>query len=194
MSTEMHREFPEIIETERLLLRSPRAGDGAELNAAIRESFEQLHAWMEWADHMPTVEESEENCRTAYEKFLARTDFPLQARLKSSGELVLRMGLHPLDWKVPSFEIGYWRRKGFDGQGYVTEAVRAVTRLAFETLGANRVQICCDSRNIRSRNVAERAGYRLEAELRNAEIALQGGLRNTLIFALIPADYAALCK
>ncbi|QSO52916.1 hypothetical protein JZ785_03040 [Alicyclobacillus curvatus] len=35
-------DFPEEFDTERLVIRSPRWGDGAELNAAIRESIEEL--------------------------------------------------------------------------------------------------------------------------------------------------------
>ena len=35
-------------------------------------------------------------------------------------------GLHRIDWTLRSFEIGYWRRKGFGGHGYVTEAARGL--------------------------------------------------------------------
>ncbi len=42
-------EFPEEFETERLMIRSPFWGDGAELNAAIQESIKELRPWMPWA-------------------------------------------------------------------------------------------------------------------------------------------------
>jgi RimJ/RimL family protein N-acetyltransferase len=88
-----------------------------------------------------------------------------------------------MDWSVPRFEIGYWVRRCFVGQGYITEAVRGVTRFAFETLGARRVEIRCDARNERSRRVAERSGFELEATLRNHAVAVDGELRDTLIYA-----------
>jgi RimJ/RimL family protein N-acetyltransferase len=94
--------------------------------------------------------------------------------------------LQGIDWEVPKFEIGYWCRTRFTGHGYTTEAVRGITAFAFEALGARRVEIRCDSRNLPSARVAERAGFRLEGELRNNEIATDRGLRDTLIYAMVP--------
>ena len=87
--------------------------------------------------------------------------------LKGTGTLVGSSGLHRIDWEVPKFEIGYWCRTGFTGRGYVTEAVRGISAFAFDVLGARRVEIRCDSRNLPSARGAERAGFRLEGELRN---------------------------
>lgn len=182
--------FPEVIETERLLLTPSRPGEGAEVNAAIRETYEDLHLWMDWADHLPQVEETEEFCRAAHSRFLEGSDFSLRARLKETGTLAVVIGLHPRDGRVPKFEIGYWCRADFQGKGYVTEAVQAVARTAFEALGANRVEIRCDTRNLRSRRVAERVGFRLEVELRNDLRAPGGRLRDTCIYALTSPPHA----
>jgi RimJ/RimL family protein N-acetyltransferase len=192
MSPPILREIPDSFETERLLIRSPRPGDGAELNAAVLETFDSLHAWMPWAKERPTAEESEVHVREGWTKFLARSDFFLLLLLKGTATIVGCSGLHPKHWGIPSFEIGYWCRARFEGQGYITEAVRAITAVAFEAFGARRVLIRCDARNERSRRVAERCGYRLEGELRNDDLGVDGGLRNTLLFAMIPEEFRAL--
>jgi len=181
--------FPALIETARLLIRPPRPGDGADVNAAIAETFDNLHRWIAWARCLPSVEESEERCRQAYAAFLAGEDIPLYVYRKDDGTFVAASGLHPRGRDVPKFEIGYWCRTSAQGHGYVTEAVRAITRVGFETMGANRVEIRCDPRNVPSRRVAERAGYRLEGELRNEQRAPDGGLRNTLVFARLPHEF-----
>jgi len=181
-------DFPEEFETERLTIRAPRAGDGAEMNAAIHESFEDLHRWMEWAQTMPTVEESEANCRQARLDFLARKELRMHLYLKGTSTLVGSSGLHHIDWNVPKFEIGYWMRKRFERQGYVTEAVNGITHFAFEVLHANRVEITCDGKNARSRRVAERAGFELEGVLRNEARDPGGELRDTLVFAKIRGE------
>lgn len=183
------RELPDSIETERLLIRSPRPGDGAEVNAAIRESLDSLQKWMSWALRVPSVQESEERCRRVREAFLKRTDLPFHLYLKGTDTFVGASGLHPQDWEVPKFHIGYWCRKSFEGQGYITEAVLGITRFGFEVLDAQRIEICCDPNNIRSRRVAERAGYCLEAELRNARRTTDGKLGNTLVFAMLPEEW-----
>jgi RimJ/RimL family protein N-acetyltransferase len=98
-------------------------------------------------------------------------------------------GLHRIDWSVPRFEIGYWVRTPFAGQGYISEAVRGITTFAFDTLGARRVEIHCDDRNTRSATVASRTGFALEGVLRNQRRNhLSGELRNTMIFAQVRDD------
>lgn len=181
--------FPPIIETARLVIHAPSVADAPAVNAAIRESFDDLHRWMKWAAEIPSLEETQAYSKKAEESFLAGDDFAVRAFLKSTGEFVLASGLHPRDWEVPKFEIGYWCRASQQGCGYVSETVRALTRVGFEQMGANRIEIRCDARNVRSRRVAERAGYKLEAELRHEQVGPDGALRNTLIYVLFPDEY-----
>jgi RimJ/RimL family protein N-acetyltransferase len=181
----MLRDFPESFETERLLIRSPLPGDGPEMHAAVDESLDDLLPWMDWPKQHETVEDSEEQIRLNRVRFLERTDLLLLLFLKGTSTLVGSSGLHRMDWSVPRFEIGYWCRTRFTGNGYVTEAVRAISTFAFEHLGARRVEIRCDALNRRSARVAERAGYSLESELRNVEVGADGELRNILVFSMI---------
>lgn len=165
-------EFPEQFETERLIIRAPQWGDGAAVNEAIRESINELRQWMPWALTTPTVEETEANIRRARLQFLERTDMRLHLYDKESGELLGCSGLHRINWKIRSFEIGYWLRTSQTGRGWMTEAVHGITRFASRQLQANRIEIRCDSRNERSRRVAERCGFTLEGILRREDAAV----------------------
>ena len=69
--------------------------------------------------------------------------------------------------------------------------MRGIGAFAFEHLGARRVEIRCDSLNRRSVRLAERAGYRLEGELRNAEVGADLEPRNVLVFSKIPEEHEA---
>lgn len=179
-------DFPNSFETRHLTIRSPLPGDGPELNAAIIESWDSLKRWMPWAKERPSVEESEANVRSAYLRFLAREDLRLSLYLVGTDTLIGSSGLHRIDWDVPRFEIGYWVRERYARQGYVTEAVEGITRFAFETLGAKRVEIRCDALNVRSMAIPKRLGYTLEGTLRNhARDHVTGDLRDTLVFAKI---------
>ncbi len=191
MRSPILRDFPDAFETERLWIRSPLPGDGAEVYAAVVESLEELKPWMPWARQELTVEVEEENMRRARTAFLERSDLMLLLFLKGTGTLVGGSGLHRINWEVPKFEIGYWIRTRFAGQGYMTEAVGGIMAFAFDSLGARRVEIRCDSLNRRSARVAERAGFYLEGELRNAEVGPGGEPRNTLVFSMIPEEYEA---
>ncbi len=178
-------DLPEVLETERLILRAPRAGDGPAVNAAILETWDELHAWMPWAAERPDVDETEGYMRRHHASFIARTSLPMLMLDRSSHAVVGSTGIPRLDWSVPRFEIGYWVRRRCVGQGLVSEAVQALTAFAFATLGAARVEIRCSARNRRSQRVAERCGYAFEGRLRNIGLDPGGVLRDDLVYARI---------
>ena len=178
-------DLPEAIETPRLYIRKPLPGDGPVVNASILETWEALHATMPWARERPTVEASEAVARQHHAAFITRKDLPMYVFLADRRTHVACTGLHRMDWDVPRFEIGYWVRSSFEGQGYVSETVRALSDFAFAKLGAKRVEIRCSHRNTRSQRVAERCGFTLEARLRNEAREPDGELRDTLIYAKI---------
>lgn len=69
--------------------------------------------------------------------------------------------------EIPLFEIGYWIETDFTRHGLATEMVHALTRFAFESFNAVRVQIMTQVGNEASRRVAEKCGFILEATLKN---------------------------
>jgi len=177
------KDFPDSFETERLLIRSVMPGDGKAVNAAILETIEDLQYWMLWANPIPGVDDTEEVVRKGRAKFLAREDLPMLLFLKGTDTLVGGSGLHRPDWNIPKLEIGYWCRKQFQGQGLISEAAQGLTDFGFRVLGARRIEIRCDEKNVKSKNVAERLGFRLEGCLVNEGLNVQGQLRNTLVYA-----------
>lgn len=185
-------DFPDSFETERLLLRCPRPGDGPEICRAVNETLDSLRPWMPWAQEPATPEISELTARRAGLRFIERSDLMLLLFLKGTDIMVGASGLHRIDWAVPRFEIGYWCRQRFQGLGYISEAVSGITEFAFDTLHAARVEIHMDSRNLASRRVAERVGYVLEGELRHHDRDARGELRDTLVFALTTDGYRRL--
>jgi RimJ/RimL family protein N-acetyltransferase len=184
-------DLPDAIETERLVLRSPMPGDGPALNEAILDTWDALHHWMPWARERPTVKQTEQTARQFRANFITRTDLPMIMFLRDGTTVVGSTGLHRMDWTVPRFEIGYWVKRTYEGQGYVSEAVRALARFALRTLAAERVEIHCSHRNVRSQKVAERCGFVLEGRLRNHGREPTGDLRDMMIYSLVPEDAAA---
>jgi len=178
------RDFPHSFETKRLVVRCPAPGDGAAVNAAIRETWDDLHEWMPWAMKRPTVPESEEFVRRAHAKFALREDLLLFIYEKDSGEFVGGTGLHRIDWRVPSFDIGYWCRARFQKRGFITESTAGVADFAERELRARRLVITCDAENVRSAAIPRRVGFVHEATLRrDRRHHLSGELRDTLVFA-----------
>ncbi len=177
-------DVPTPISTPRLTLRPPQSGDGKIINAAIRESFDQLARWMPWAAHKPNVDESEIFVRTAQARWILREELTLFIFDRQESKLLGATSFHHINWDLPSFEIGYWVRSTFAGQGIITESTNCLTRYAFEQLGAVRVEIKSDEQNKASRRVAEKLHFHLEGILlRNAVNPANKKLRNTVIYA-----------
>jgi RimJ/RimL family protein N-acetyltransferase len=181
-------DFPDHFETERLLIRAPRPGDGPVVNAAILESLDHLRPWMPWVHPAPTIADTEAHSRRMAARFILREDLALYLFRRSDGLFVGGSGMHRINWSLPSFEIGYWVRASLEGQGYITEAVVGITRFAFDSLQAQRIEIRCDVRNTRSAAVARRAGYTLDGCLRRDDWATDGTLRDTLVFSRLRGE------
>jgi RimJ/RimL family protein N-acetyltransferase len=174
---------------ERVLVRPYRVEDAEALREAIAESREHLRAWMPWAEHHQDISETRDWITTKIADWLLRKDLTVGIWEASEGGRYLGgTGLHPRDWDIPFFEIGYWLRKSAEGQGYMAEAVQLLVDFAIRSLRANRLEIQCDERNERSAAVARRLRFAQEALLRNDAKGTDGSLRNTLVFSLIPGD------
>jgi RimJ/RimL family protein N-acetyltransferase len=87
-----------------------------------------------------------------------------------------------------TLEVGYIFAPASGGQGYATEAVRALVDLAFGSIGARRVIARVDDRNRRSAALLERLGFRLEARLVENEW-FKGELSSELDYAVLSREW-----
>ena len=181
-------DIPDQFETGRLLLRAPRPGDGVVLFASAVETIDDLRRYpssMPWAMEEQTPARTEEYARRGAANWIIRADFPMFAFLRSTGEHVGNCGLHRFNWATRVFEIGWWCRQRFQGQGLITETARAVTEFAFGHLGARRVWCGADEENARSWRVAERLGFEHEGTLKSERCDPDGTRRTMRIYATI---------
>ena len=77
MTAAARPEVPLEIPTERLTLRAPHPDYAQEMNDGIRESIAELREWMDWAQQIPTLEESRDRQTRARRAFLAKDDLQL---------------------------------------------------------------------------------------------------------------------
>ncbi|PGY08513.1 GNAT family N-acetyltransferase [Bacillus sp. AFS031507] len=179
-------DFPNQFYTERLFIRMPLPGDGKVVYQAMQSSLNELKEWMPWAHREQTEEDVEVNMREAHAKFITREDLRLHIFNRETGEFIGSSGMHRINWNIPKVEIGYWIDTRYSGQGYIKEAAEAITKFAFTELKAKRVEIRCDSKNIKSRAIPERLGFTLEGILRDDEMSAdRKDLRDTCIYAII---------
>ena len=84
--------------------------------------------------------------------------------------------------------LGYWVGKPYRGNGYATEAVRAIIDWVFENLGLNRIDADHMSRNPASGAVMKKAGMVHEATLRQY-YKKWGQFEDVELYAILREDW-----
>lgn len=80
---------------------------------------------------------------------------------EADGQLIGHIIFHP--WFAPeTYELGWVLHPDYHGQGYATEAARALLDYGFGTLGAHRIVATCQPQNPASYRVMEKLGMRRE--------------------------------
>jgi RimJ/RimL family protein N-acetyltransferase len=142
---------------------------------------------MLWAKEKPSLEESENVVKREAQNWILKKKSDPELLLfildKNTNDLIGATGFHGIDWDVPCAETGYWVRKKYSGQGYITEAINALTQYAFKVMKVKRLAITCDVDNERSKKIPERLGYHLESTMKANRIKPNmGEATDTLVF------------
>lgn len=185
------RPAPHVLTGNRIIVREYGDDDAEDVYAAIQESVEHIRPWLPWYNGHQSVDDTLAYIRHTQAEYVLRDAFEMGI-FSLSGHYLGGCALRVQDWAIPSFIIGYWIRQSEEGKGYVTEAAALLTDSAFEMLGAERVLIYCDARNLRSARVAERLGYTHEGTARRARRDTSGQLSDVLNYALLRHEYEAL--
>ncbi len=180
---------PYCIQTQRTIIRCWNPEDAALLNKAVKESQEHLIPWMPWAkEEGPSLEERTGWLRRCRGKFDLDEDYVFGIFNLEQTRVLGGTGLHTRLGKG-ALEIGYWIHKDFINQGYATEVSAALTKVAFEIMHVNRVEIHCDPQNVRSAAVPRKLGYTLEAILKQRLELEDGVWRDTMVWTLLASEY-----
>lgn len=153
-----------IVLDDGITLAPLAAADAAEYAAAAAADRERLARWFVWAKDRPDPENvgtfiaslRERRANGAGEEFAIRVD----------GAFAGTVGLHSVFRMHDVGALGYWLSSRFGGRGVMTRAVDAVAEYAFSDYALHRLELLAAVGNAPSRAVAERAGFTLEATLR----------------------------
>lgn len=100
------------------------------------------------------------------------------------GEAIGGIGLHPLmDVYRSNAELGYWLGEPFWGKGITTTAILKMVEHGFSNFPINRIFARPFGRNIGSKKVLEKTGFKLEATFEKT-ILKNGQFEDELIYAI----------
>lgn len=178
---------PPTLTTERLVLRPLEPGDVEAVCTACQDAdilrwttVPNPYEWKHAEDFVGGISPAGWREDTLY-------NFGVFTR---EGALVGSMGLVNLSQLRPpqrQAELGYWTAREQRGNGYTTEAARAVAHWAFSELGVERLEWLAEVGNEASRAVALRVGFVMEG-VQRAKMVNIGARRDVWVGALLPAD------
>jgi ribosomal-protein-alanine N-acetyltransferase len=142
-----------VIETERLVIRAPRAHERAAMYALFADPANERVA--------PDADPAQVR-RWGY-------GAPWGVWERETGELVGDASLH-YDTTFGAWELSYGFRRDRWGRGYASEAAQACVRHGFETMRVARIVADVDPANPASRRVLEKCGFVRVRELEDGRL------------------------
>ena len=177
------------IHTRRLIIRCWQPADAPLIKAAIDVNLDHLRPWMPWAMHEPTdLQAKIELLRRFRAEFDSSRDYVYGIFNPDETQVLGGTGLHTRLGESAR-EIGYWIHKDYINQGLATETAAALTKVAFEIDGVDRVEIHCDPENVRSEAVPRKLGFVHEATLRRRDRTSADAPRDTMVWTLFASDF-----
>lgn len=181
------KQLPEKIESSRIYLMKHPLSLAPKLFSCLEQNRDRLREFLPWVD--PTRSENDtlkwlQITHDLWEKFCM---FDYGIYLKESQEYLGSLGVHTISWENQRCELGFWIRKEFEGQGYISEGIKALEKVCFQMIGFHRIEIRCSGRNALSAYVASRCGYKFEGRLREEALEM-GQFRDTLVFSKLESD------
>ena len=156
----------------------PKAFGGAYLRKLVSEDVEELFAcvdrnrarlrqWMPWLDQSKEPSHVENFVRSSIADYAVGRSHRLAIIVE--GAISGICGLEEIRPEHLRAKVGYWIDGSLEGKGVVSAAVSEQCEFGFCELELNLVEIYAAKENTRSRAVAERLGFQLEAVLRARE-------------------------
>lgn len=99
-------------------------------------------------------------------------------------EVIGSIGVHPQgDLYCKNAEMGYWIGEPFWGNGIVPLAIQEMVKYGFKTFDITRIYARTFDTNFKSQRVLEKAGFKLEAELKGTYYK-NGTVYDEMIFGI----------
>ena len=174
---------------ERLLLREFVEDDWPAV-LAYQSDLRYLRFY-EWAERTETDVRAFVQMFLSQQKEEPRRKFQLAVCLRGEMQLIGNCGVRLREAGSRVADMGYELAPEFWGQGYATEAARAVVAFGFTELNVHRIEAACIADNAASARVMEKAGLKFEGRLRQHKW-FKGRWWDTLLYAILEDEWKAL--
>ncbi|MHB8134974.1 MAG: GNAT family N-acetyltransferase [Anaerolineaceae bacterium] len=118
-------------------------------------------------------------------------DVPVDVAVEliETNELVGLLSFCTISNRFRAVEVGWMVHKGYRGNGYTSEAARALITYGFLTLGLHRIIASCDPLNMPSARIMENLGMDREAELVGSVVLSDGEWHNEYFYTITEKEW-----
>lgn len=177
------------VETERMTLRLPEHGDWRQWSDLRQASAEFLIKWEPvWSNDHLTRRAFTNRVYWAQRAESQGQALPVLLIRREDQQLLGALTLDNIR-RGPSQTgtFGYWIGEPFARQGYMREAILALTHHAFTRMDLSRLEAACLPENLASRGVLEKCGFKYEG-VAQSYLQINGRWRNHVLYANLRGD------
>lgn len=183
----MEKMFPaDRLVGARILLKQHELPLALTIFQKVEQDRARLGQFLPWVEQIKTEADEANYIRSTFLQWQEGKAFEYGIFLKDTMEYLGNAGAHTISWEDDRCELGYWLSSAAEGKGYMAEAVGLLEVELFR-LGFHRIEIRCNSRNLRSAAVPKRSGYVLEGVLREDVVEL-GERRDTMVWSKLKRE------
>ena len=177
------------VETERMTLRLPEHGDWRQWSEVREVSAEFLIKWEPvWANDHLTRRAFTNRVYWAQRAEAQGQALPMLLIRREDQQLLGALTLDNIRrGPAQTGTFGYWIGQDFARQGYMREAILALTHHAFTRLDLSRLEAACLPENVASRGVLEKCGFKYEG-VAQSYLQINGRWRNHVLYANLRSD------
>lgn len=180
-----------ILKTKRLILRPLKNSDAQSVTDNINNI--NVSKWLLVVPHPYSIKDARTWIKGNQKKWSAEpiTDYVFGIDLKSEHIIVGAIGIHHVDKFQSCGEVGYWLGENYHGNGYGSEALKAVVDFAFNRLKLRRLEAGVFDGNSSSGSLLEKIGFRHEGEkLKAKRSKADGKIHDEHIYGLLREEYS----
>jgi [ribosomal protein S5]-alanine N-acetyltransferase len=175
--------FP--IRTERLMLREFVATDESDVHEYASDPI--VSRFTDWGPNTPEVTVERMSIHLQEQQIWPRDEVSLAVELCAENKLIGTIRIGIFDRRNRLADFGFVLNRRYWNRGYATEASGALLDTAFSVLRLHRVIATCDTRNVASSRVMEKAGMRREGFFRR-DVFQKGEWRDSYLYARLETD------
>ena len=186
------KKLPKIIKTERLEMRQlDVTPDNAKIVfEAVKNENPADFYYNQICNNCAVPSNADEILKQMQIEYQWASDNGINLYIFHNGKLIGYRRLFFHDGATKTLQMAtVWLVRSAWGHGFARETSDAIEKIAFETLGANRITRQCSADNVRSANSIRSSGFRLDGIARQGGVYPDNKLYDNMIWSKLKSEY-----